>query len=54
MEDWMNLEKLTLLFTNGIVVKSGENIIVPQPVKWSISWMRCIGYCIKLCDKVCQ
>ena len=24
MEDWMNLEKLTLQFTNGIFVKSGE------------------------------
>jgi hypothetical protein len=32
----------------------GKNTIVPQPVKWSISWMRCILYCTKLCDKVCQ
>jgi len=32
----------------------GKNTTVPQPVKWSISWMRCIRYSINLCDKVCQ
>jgi hypothetical protein len=44
----------TCCFQMEYLLILGKNTIVPQPIKWSMSWMRCIPYIIKLCDKVCQ